>query len=74
MNVVVVDVTVCLSSAGVRAIATKKPTKFATMLIRPQLMVSPILDGVYITASSYATKSTGRRKKPIIPHATRSML
>ena len=55
-------------------IASKKPAPFATILIRPQLMEFPMLDGVYITASSYATKSTGRRKKPRTPHDTRSML
>ena len=53
MNVIVVDSIVYLSRAGVSPIASKKPTKFATMLIIPQLIESPMpRDEVYITASS----------------------
>ena len=72
MKVVVVDPFVYLSNAGVNPIASRKPTKLATILINPQLMESPTPYGaVYITANSYATNKMGKRKNPRTAHATK---
>ena len=66
-----VDPFVYLLSAGVKLIATRKPSRLATMLINPQLIVSPTPScAVYSTASSYATNKIGSKKKPKSEHDT----
>ena len=70
-NVTSVDSFVYLLSSEVKLIPTRKPRMFAVILIRPQLIVSPTpLCTVYSTASSYATKKIGSKKKPSTELAT----
>ena len=72
MKQTVVEALVSLPITGDKPIARRNPTKLATTLIRPQLIVSPTPDAaVYSTAISYATKRIGSRKKPRNPHAIR---
>ena len=69
MKVMSVAGFVSLANKGYRHIASKNPKKFATTLIRPQLIVSPTPSAaVYSTASSYATKRIGSKKKPRVAH------